>query len=69
MTGSLQEESCDKCELYLVAEDKWQILPRLKKGKQSHSSIAFNERVAYVFGAYVNGYLRNTVEYLDIKCL
>lgn len=67
VTGSLQEESCDKCEVYNVEQDKWTIFPAMNKGKQSHSSCCFNQRYVYVFGAYMNGYLRNTVECLDVK--
>ena len=55
--------------MYSIELDKWTKLPSLKTGKQSHSSCAFNERYVYVFGAYQHGFLRNTVEVLDMDCL
>ena len=66
VTGSLNEGACDKCEMYDIEKDKWTNLPQLKRGKQSHSSCAFNERYIYVFGAYQHGFLRNSIEVLDM---
>ena len=55
VTGSLRSGSKDKCEKYLINENKWVELPSLNKTRDTHSSCYFesgSECAVYVFGGF-----------------
>ena len=42
VTGSLRGGNKDKCERYMIDEKKWVALPKLNKGRDTHSSCSFD---------------------------
>ena len=69
MTGSLNDEYYNKCELYSLDEDRWSELPDLLTGRYQHSMTAMNQRFLYVYGGeefYTGDGQTNSIERLDL---